>query len=74
MKARLVPIYFPGRDEDFDRQLDTLKTLLADEAEILAPAALGEPLPEAEAVLFPQMLGEAYRMLADSPIAHLYDM
>jgi hypothetical protein len=65
MKARLVPVYFPGRDEDFDRQLDTLKTLLADGAEILAPAALGEPLPEAEAVLFPQMLGEAYRMLAD---------
>ena len=65
MKARLVPIYFPGRDEDFDRQLDTIKTLLADEAEILAPAALGEPLPAAEAVLFPQMLGEAYRMLAD---------
>ena len=65
MKARLVPIYFPSRDEDFDRQLDTLKTLLADEAEILAPAALVEPLPDAEAVLFPQMLGEAYRMLAD---------
>ena len=65
MKARLVPIYFPGRDEDFDRQLGTLKTLLADEAEILAPVALGETLPEAEAVLCPQMLGEAYRMLAD---------
>ncbi|MFC2052977.1 hypothetical protein ACFLV7_01585 [Chloroflexota bacterium] len=65
MKSRLVPIYFPGRDEDFDHQLGILKTLLADEAEILAPAALGESLPEAEAVLFPQMLGEAYRMIAD---------
>jgi hypothetical protein len=25
MKARLVPVYFPGRDEDFDKQLDILK-------------------------------------------------
>ena len=64
-EARLVPVYFPGGDEDFDKQLDTLKTLLADGAEILAPAALGEPLPEADAVLFPQMLGEVDRMLAD---------
>jgi hypothetical protein len=65
MKARLVPVYFPGRDADFDNQVTKLKTLLADEAEILAPVALGSPLPEAEAVVFPQMLGDAYRQLND---------
>ena len=63
MKARLVPVYFPGRDEDFDKQSDILKELLAEEAEILEPVALGSALPEADAVLFPQMLGDAYRML-----------
>ena len=60
MKARLVPVYFPGINKGFFKQLDTLKTLLADETEILAPAALGEPLPEAEAVLFPQILGKVF--------------
>jgi hypothetical protein len=63
VKARLVPVYFPGRDSEFDRQVTILQDLLADEAEVLTPLALGSPLPEAEAVIFPQMLGEAYRML-----------
>ncbi len=62
MKARLVPLFFdPGRDADFDRQLDALRGLLADQAEILDPRPLGAPLPEADAVLFPQLLGVAYR-------------
>ncbi len=65
MKARLVPVYFPGRDADFDKQGARLSALLAEEAEILPPAALGSPLPEADAVVFPQMLGDAYRQLAD---------
>lgn len=63
MKARLVPLYFPNWDEDFDKQLAILRRLLAEECEFLEPVALGSPLPEAEAVLFPQMLGDAYRML-----------
>ncbi len=30
MKARLVPLYLdPGRDDDFDKQLAALRTLLA---------------------------------------------
>ncbi len=62
MKARLVPLYFdPGRDADFDRQLTVLRELLAEDAEILEPLPLGSAIPEAEAVLFPQLLGAAYR-------------
>jgi len=62
MNARLVPLYFdPGRDDDFDRLLKALRPLLADRVDWLAPVALGDPLPPAEAVLFPQLLGEAYR-------------
>src|SRR6185503_17938104 len=66
MKARLVPLYFKiGRDADFDKQVTTLRSLLAEEAEILEPVALGSPLPQAEAVVFPQLLGEAYRHIEE---------
>ncbi len=64
MKPRLVPLYFdPGRDPGFDKQMEALAGLLADRAELLAPVPLGGPVPEADAVLFPQLLGEAYRQL-----------
>jgi hypothetical protein len=64
MKARLVPIYFPdGRDEDFDIQLANLHDMLDGDIEILDPEPLGALLPETEAVVFPQLLGEAYRNL-----------
>jgi hypothetical protein len=64
MRARLVPIYFvKGRDADFDLQLGRLKELLADKAQFLEPLPLGDPLPEAEAVIFPQFLGEAYHQI-----------
>jgi hypothetical protein len=66
MKPRLVPLYFdPGRDSGFDTQLHALRTLLASEAEFLTPMPLGSKLPECEAVLFPQLLGEAYRRVPD---------
>lgn len=62
----LLPLYFdPGRDEGFDRQLDNLRALFGAEARFLPPVALGQPLPPADAVIFPQLLGEAYRRLAD---------
>lgn len=65
MKARLVPLYLPNKDEDFNKQLAVLQDLLSEEAEFLEPAALGSTLPEADAVIFPQMLGDAYRMVED---------
>ena len=65
MRARLVPVFFKqGRDADFDVQLDRLKVLLSEEAEFLVPTGLGDPLPVADAVVFPQFLGEAYRNVA----------
>ncbi len=64
-KAQLIPVYFdPGRDEDFDVQLDRLREMLVDDADFLEPVPLGTALPpEADAALFPQLLGEAYRKL-----------
>ncbi|NQT21036.1 MAG: hypothetical protein HQ592_15115, partial [Planctomycetes bacterium] len=62
MKARLIPLYFESlRDNDFDARLGDLHRLLDDKAELLKPLALGAPLPDADAVVFPQLLGEAYR-------------
>ena len=63
MKARLLPLYFEGRDHEFDEQLAILQEQLADEAEFLEPMPLGAEIPEAEAIIFPQLLGEAYRRL-----------
>ena len=66
MKARLIPVYFmPGKNEDFDRQLTILKELLAEVADILEPVALGSELPDADAVVFPQLLGEAFKKIAE---------
>lgn len=66
MLPRLIPVYFKeGRDADFDTQLAILKELFSNEAEFLPEVGLGDSLPEAEAVIFPQLLGEAYRCLDD---------
>ena len=64
MKAKFVPVFFQSaQDPDFVNQLANLKTLLADEAEILEPVALGDMLPDSDGIIFPQMLGDAYRKL-----------
>ncbi len=62
MKAQLVPIYFKtAEDPDFKAQLLKLRELLVDEADILEPVKLGAKIPETDGVIFPQMLGEAFR-------------
>jgi hypothetical protein len=66
IKARLVPVYFQsGKDEEFNRQLDTLKGVLSEEAEILEPVRLGSPVPDADGVVFPQLVGDAYKQIKD---------
>jgi hypothetical protein len=71
MKPRLIPLTFPCRDADFDQQLTNLHHLFDEYADILEPIALGSPLPEAEAVVFPQVLGDAYRHLVDFKAIHI---
>jgi hypothetical protein len=62
MKANIVPLFFDTEyDPDFQRQVQALRELLVDEAVLLPPVALGAPLPDADGVVFPQMLGAAYR-------------
>jgi hypothetical protein len=62
MKAKLLPVYFRvGMDEEYRRQLATLQDLLAEEAEFLDPVPIGSEATGADALLFSQILGEAYR-------------
>jgi hypothetical protein len=66
MKAILVPVYFNTADDpEFVSHLETLKELLADVVDFQAPAALGGHIPPTDGVIFPQMLGDAYRRLED---------
>jgi hypothetical protein len=65
MKARLVPVFFRSVNDEFTGQLENLKKLLADEAEILEARQLGDSLPEADAVLFPQLLGDAFKQIQE---------
>lgn len=61
MKAKLVPLYFKEEiDEEFKKQTANLKSLLCDVAEIIKPVRLGVKLPDADGVIFPQLLGDAF--------------
>lgn len=62
MKAKLIPMYFEvGRDEEFDIQLKVLKDTLADVAEFVEPVPVGKSLPDGDAIIFPQLIGQAYK-------------
>jgi hypothetical protein len=63
-KATLLPLYFdPGRDKEFDEQLARLRQMIGDLVDFADPQPLGAPVGEADAVILPQILGEAYRRL-----------
>ena len=66
MKARLLPVYFKNKNNnEFNVQLSILKKLLDEEAEFLEPVELGSVLPEADAFVFPVLIGEAYKQVQD---------
>jgi len=64
MKAKLQPVYFKsGMDTEYSEQLKRLRLLLTDVAEIIDPVPVGSKMPDADAVLFPQLIGDAYRQI-----------
>lgn len=66
MKAALVPVYFKSADDpDFAKQLQELKGLLSEVADLLEPVELGKSIPGCDGVIFPQMLGDAYKRLKE---------
>jgi hypothetical protein len=64
-KALCVPLYFSAANErergEFDAQLVRLVEMYGDVAEFLAPVCVGDELPDADAVVFPQLIGAAFR-------------
>jgi hypothetical protein len=63
-KARVVPLSFSATPDDgFRVQCEAIRRLLGDRIELLSPAVLGSVLPECDAVILPQVLGDAYRQL-----------
>lgn len=69
MKARLVPLQFEEANErergEFAEQLQRLNEFYGDVAEFLEPVTVGGKLPEADAIVFPQLIGAAFRHKAE---------
>jgi len=65
MKARLLPLYFSEANErerkEFADQLERLRDFYGDVAEILPEVCVGDKIPEADAILFPQLIFAAFR-------------
>ncbi|MHB1454513.1 MAG: hypothetical protein ACYCYM_11245 [Saccharofermentanales bacterium] len=66
-KAKLVPMRFESADlNEFNVQLECIRKLLVNEAIFLEPVTVGASLPsDTDAVVFPQLVGEAYKMMMD---------
>jgi hypothetical protein len=64
-KAICAPVCFAAANErergEFQEQLVRLSDMYGDVAEFLAPACAREPLPKADAVVFPQLIGAAFK-------------
>jgi hypothetical protein len=51
-------------DAEYKAQLGVVAELLANQADILPPHALGSAPPDADAYFFPQLIGDAFKQLA----------
>ncbi|MCL2828168.1 MAG: hypothetical protein FWD99_05450 [Oscillospiraceae bacterium] len=65
MRATLLPMYLPGRNEreqeEFINQLAILEELYGQQAEFLSPVPAGETISaQVDAVVFPQLIGSAF--------------
>lgn len=64
LKARVVPVRFREANDrekrEFEEQLERLEEYYGDVADFCEPVEAGEELPEADAIVFPQLIGAAY--------------
>src|ERR1039457_2772685 len=66
MKARLAPLFFGAADDpELTAQIRRLRELLEDVADGPEPLPIGAQIPDADAVLFPQLIGDAYHRVAE---------
>lgn len=65
LKAKVVPLIFPEANErereEFQEQLKRLEAYYGEEAQFLQTVTVGQPAGEADAIVFPQLLGAAFR-------------
>jgi hypothetical protein len=64
IRAKVVPIRFSEINDrelnEYNSQLEILNDIYGDVAEFLDTVTAGEPIPECDAVVFPQLIGAAY--------------
>lgn len=64
LKAKIVPLRFVEANErevgEYREQLDRLNGLYGDVAEFMDTVPVGDPIPDCDAILFPQMIGAGY--------------
>lgn len=64
LKAKIVPLQFREANEreagEYEEQLGRLKEIYGDVADFSGTVTAGDPIPECDAVLFPQMIGAGY--------------
>ena len=64
-KAKLLPLYFEETNAreigEMEEQMRHLRDHYGDVAEFLEPVAVGSPMPEADALVFPKMIFAAFR-------------
>jgi len=66
MKAILIPVHFKsGMDDEYKKYLDLLKDILKDVAEFRDPSPIGDIPPGADAAVFPQLIGDAYKQVGE---------
>ena len=67
VKANVVPLIFKETNErerkEYEEQLHVLIEIYGDTADFAAPVWVGEPIPECDAVVFPQLIGAAYHYI-----------
>ncbi len=64
MKAILQPLYFKsGMDNEFKSHLGIVRNFFKDEAHIAEPLELGKLIKDADAVIFPQIIGDAFKQI-----------
>jgi hypothetical protein len=50
-------------DDEFKSHLDMIREFLKDEACIIEPLELGKPVKDADAIIFPQLIGDAFQQI-----------
>ena len=64
IKAKIVPIRFKEINArelgEYKQQLEILNAIYGDVAEFMDTVVAGDPIPECDAIVFPQLIGAAY--------------